>query len=175
MTTSVVSAQYCRSGGSVWFESDIVSFSRLFAHEQHDAVATYLVRSSRDKAVVLLPDRARAILAAPFDCPSVVPLDSQVSHPVQPRRTVFIQDLGDYRLSLTASIPVALDSWPGSVTACCYDLEDFGAGEDEFSAVGDLKASLVDLYFLLKSDADRLGPLPQRQWDYLRTIVRENG
>lgn len=172
MTKSVASALYCRSSGSVVFESDIASFSVMVTVGQQYADAQVFVRPSDER--VLPPTGERWIPAAPFENPGVVALDNQASQPVQPRKTIFIHDLGDRRLALEAAIPVALDFWPGSsVTACCYDLEDFGAGQDEFSALADLKESLVDLYFLLKNDADRLGPLPQRHWDYLQSIITE--
>lgn len=169
--TAVIVGQ-CISAGSILLESDIVS-AEIPTFEQYYSGGHVFVLASVETLV--FPNvKERQIPAAPFDSPCIVPLYSHASVPAQPRRTVFIQDLGDRRLSLEASIPIALDFWTDSVTACCYDLEDFGVGQDEFSALADLKASLVELYFLLKAEAGRLGPLPQRHWDYLRAIVREN-
>lgn len=88
-------------------------------------------------------------------------------------KTAFIQDLGDPRVTLLRSIPVSIDFWPDHVTACSFDIEEFGIGADEFEAVSELKASLADLYFLLKNEQGHLGPLPQKQWDFLRGIIRE--
>ena len=92
----------------------------------------------------------------------------------QRHKTVFILDLADPRVSVVRAIPVALEFWDNLVTACCYDLEEFEVAGDEFTALEQLKASIVDLYFLLKSEQSLLGLLPQRQWDYLRRMVRED-
>jgi len=100
------------------------------------------------------------------------PLWSHVAGPHH-QKTVFIRDLGDPRLSVRAAIPVYLEFWDGFITACCYDLEEFEVASDEFVVLDALKASIADLYFLLKSEQQRLGPLPQRQWDYLRPIIEE--
>lgn len=171
MSGSFVS-QYWISAGGICLESDIVSSSTLTPTVQQHS--RELLIGPTPQTSVFPRGEERQIPAPPFDQPSTVPLDMHTTRPVQPRKTVFIQDLGDPRLSLTASIPVALDFWGDSVTACCYDLEDFGVGQDEFSALADLKGSLVDLYFLLKAEADRLGPLPERHWRYLRSITREH-
>ncbi len=97
------------------------------------------------------------------------------SHPGEPhsQKTVFISDLGDPRLSLRRAIPVSLDVWDGYVTAACFDLEEFEVADGEFEAIEELKAAIVDLYLILREDRDRLGPLPQRHWDYLRRFVQE--
>lgn len=89
-----------------------------------------------------------------------------------PRKTVFIRDLRDATLVPTKPIPVSLESSDGTVTACCYDLEQFGVGENEFEALDDLCATIVELYRVLKSEK-KLGPLPQRQLVYLKRVVRE--
>lgn len=76
-------------------------------------------------------------------------------------------------VSLKRAIPVALEFWEGLVTARCHDLTEFGTGADEFEALDDLRASIVDLYSVLKADQGNLGPLAQRQLDYLEDIIRE--
>ena len=88
-------------------------------------------------------------------------------------KTVFVADLGNPKLTPRRAIPVAIDSWPDHVSACSFDIEEFGVGSDEFEAINDLKASIVDLYFLLKSEQPNLGPLPQKQWEFLKGIIRE--
>ena len=98
---------------------------------------------------------------------------SHVANPSRPPKTVFIRDLGERKLVLTASIPVSLEFWPDLVTACCYDLEEFGVGSDESSALNDLRASIVSLYRSLKEEKANLGPLPQRHWHYLSRLIAE--
>jgi hypothetical protein len=87
-------------------------------------------------------------------------------------KTVFIRDLRDAELVATRPIPVALEFMEGQVTACCYDVEQFGVGEDEFSALDDLRATLVELYHTLRAEKS-LGPLPQRQLAYLKRVLRQ--
>ncbi len=88
------------------------------------------------------------------------------------QKTVFIRDLGDPQLIAARPIPVSLEFSDGHVTACCYDVEQFGVGEDEFSALDDLRATLVELYRTLKAERS-LGPLPQRQLTYLASALKE--
>lgn len=87
------------------------------------------------------------------------------------RKTVFVRDLGDSNLVIGEPIPVSLEFSDEQVTACCYDLEQFGVGENEFSALDDLRATIVELYSALKNEP-RLGPLPQRQLAFLKRVLR---
>ncbi|MBI4608751.1 MAG: hypothetical protein HY726_07080 [Candidatus Rokubacteria bacterium] len=91
----------------------------------------------------------------------------------RPSKNIFILDLGNPRVVLTRPLPVAIQVWPDHVSTCSYDIEEFGIGADEFEAVEDLKASIADLYFVLKREGPALGPLPQRQWAFLKGIIRE--
>lgn len=84
-----------------------------------------------------------------------------------------LRDLADHRLRLIGFLPVVLQYGEESVTACSYDLEDFGVGATEFEALADLRSTIIDLYFSLKEDQDHLGPQPQREWAFLRSIVQE--
>lgn len=88
------------------------------------------------------------------------------------QKAVFIRDLGNPRLSVTAPIPVSIEVADGQVTACCYDIEQFGAGESEFAALDDLRATIVELYDTLKEERN-LGPLPRRQLAYLEQALKE--
>jgi hypothetical protein len=91
-----------------------------------------------------------------------------------PPRILHLRNLADDRLRLTAPLPVVLQYGEESVTACSYDLEDFGVGATEFDALADLRATLVELYFSLKQDRDRLGWQPRREWAFLRSIIQES-
>lgn len=88
------------------------------------------------------------------------------------QKTVFIRDLADPRVIVVEPIPVSVEFSEGQTTACCYDLEQFGIGADEFSALDDLRATIVELYFSLKRELT-LGPLPRRQLAYLKRVLRE--
>ena len=86
---------------------------------------------------------------------------------------IHVIDLGDPRLILNRPLPVVIQYGDDSVTACSYDLEDFGVGETEFEALKDLKATIVELYFTLKENQGRLGPQPEKEWVSLHSLIKE--
>lgn len=89
------------------------------------------------------------------------------------RKTVFVQDLGDARLALRELLAISIEQWPNSVTACSYDTGEFAFADDELTAIDELKALIVDLYFLLKEEQNNLGPLPLKYWNFLKSIIQE--
>lgn len=88
-------------------------------------------------------------------------------------KTIFIQDLGDFKLLLRRSLPVVVELVGRSVTAYSPDTEDYGAADDEFAALDELRSALVDRYYILRDEQDHLGPLPLKQWNFLRTIIED--
>lgn len=90
-----------------------------------------------------------------------------------PPKTVFISCLDDTHLILDKSIPVTLEFWDNYVTAFSYDLEEYGVGSDELEALRNIRISIADLYFILKEQKYNLGPVTQKQWDYLENIIKE--
>jgi hypothetical protein len=89
------------------------------------------------------------------------------------RKTVFIRSLGDPRVSLKGPIPVAVETLDGEVTVYSADTGDFVVGADEPSAIDEFRASMVELYFMLKSEKHSLGPLPQKHWHFLSSVIDE--
>ncbi len=89
------------------------------------------------------------------------------------RKTVFVQDLGDAKLMLREPLAISIEQWPDSVTVCSYDTGEFAFAGDELTAIDELKALIVDLYFLLKEEQNNLGPLPQKYWNFLRSVIQE--
>lgn len=94
----------------------------------------------------------------------------------QDRKTIFIKNLSDPRLSLREgeSLPIFVESWPQLFTACSHDIDEFAFAADEFETIEEIKASIVELYFSLKEDQNNLGPLPQKHWDFLKSVMQEN-
>lgn len=131
-----------------------------------------------------IPGQVRPVPQVPLDC---VPLELLKFHAIEdvlraftcwPRqqpvqKRIALRDLHHPRLSLREPIEVSVETWDNMVTAYCYDLDEFEAAQDEFSVLNDLRASIADLYYILKSEQGNLGPLPQEQWSYLSRIVRE--
>ena len=89
------------------------------------------------------------------------------------QKRIVLRDLHHQRLSVLTPIDVSLEIWDDVVTAYSYDLDEFEAAKEEFVALDELRASIADLYYILKSEQERLGPLPQEQWNYLSRIIRE--
>jgi len=92
-------------------------------------------------------------------------------HPV--RKSIFIGDLGDARLTLNALLPIHLERAGKQVLGYSYDLDELEVAEDEYLVIEGMKASIVDLYFMLKDEQGQLGPIPLRQWNYLRNVISE--
>ena len=90
------------------------------------------------------------------------------------KKTVLIPDLGDERLSLQNLLPVTVEYIDKQVTVYSHDLGEFAFAIDEIDAVDEFKASIVDLYFLLKEEQNNLGPLPLKHWNFLKSIIHEN-
>jgi hypothetical protein len=88
-------------------------------------------------------------------------------------RSVFIRDLGDERVSLNSPIPVTIETSGNQVSVYSLDTGDFGVGVDEQSALDEFRASMADLYFMLKEESAALGPLPQKHWNFLRSVIDE--
>lgn len=89
------------------------------------------------------------------------------------RKTVFVQDLGDARLALREPLAISIEQWPNSVTVCSYDTGEFAFADDETTAVDEMKALIVDLYYLLKEEQNNLGPLPLKYWNFLKSVIQE--
>jgi hypothetical protein len=105
---------------------------------------------------------------APSDRVTVAP------HNHRTNKTIFIRDLADSRVSLYSPLPLSIDNWGSTVTAYSQDTGEFSVALDEISAVDEIRALLVDLYFILKENRLHLGPVPARHWNFLSTMIREN-
>lgn len=88
-------------------------------------------------------------------------------------KTVYIRNLDDPRLVLKREMPITIDFSDNVFTAVSYDLEEFGIGKDEIEALKDIRDSIVSLYYMLKKEEHNLGPLPRRQWEYLKDLILE--
>jgi hypothetical protein len=88
-------------------------------------------------------------------------------------KTIFIRDLADPRVSLNGPLPVTIENLGDQVTVYSADTGDYGVGADEQSAIDEFRAAIVDVYFMLKDERQALGPLPQRHWNFLSSIIDE--
>lgn len=88
--------------------------------------------------------------------------------------TLFMHDLREDGLKLTQAIPVRIDKRDSVVTAYNPDIEVFGIGSSELEAMDDFRSAVGDLYWLLRDESEaNLGPVPSRQLQYMRAILKE--
>jgi len=86
------------------------------------------------------------------------------------RKQIFIYSLHHPQLKLKEPLAVFLESDDEQTIAFCHDLEVFGYGDTEGEALSDLRETIADLYFELSENCQKLGPLPQKVWNYLYQI-----
>ncbi|MCP4651235.1 MAG: hypothetical protein GY853_14300, partial [PVC group bacterium] len=86
---------------------------------------------------------------------------------------VFLNNLRDDNYYLLSSIAVLFEKNEDGITACFYDVNLFGYGDDEEEAIDDLCASIIDYYISLKENVQNLGPQTKKHWGYLDRIIKE--
>lgn len=91
------------------------------------------------------------------------------------KKTIYLEDLLHTELKLVHPIPVFIETEGDIVIANYYATESYGYGDTEYEALDDLRLELVNLYEDLSEDVDHLGPLPQKWWNHLQTIMRRSG
>lgn len=89
------------------------------------------------------------------------------------RKTVFVLSLGTSSLALKSPLPISLDVTATNVVAYSYDLDELAVSSSESEVLDEMRATIVETYFLLKSEQDILGPLQRRHWEFLNQIISE--
>ncbi len=87
--------------------------------------------------------------------------------------SVQIGSLLDSRLRMHSAVTISLEQEGPWHVAYCEDLNEFGYGTDPLSAVQDLRQTLAELYWELKSDRERLGQDLAQTWDRLSALIFE--
>lgn len=85
-----------------------------------------------------------------------------------------LQDLRDRRIRLVSPLYITIEQEEDLVVASNADLDAYGYGETEAGALQDLREVIVETYFDLKKDSNRLGPHLQSVWNFLDRIVVES-
>ena len=75
-------------------------------------------------------------------------------------------------LELVQPIAFEVEILEGQVIASVPDLDEYAVGETEEEAVEHLRRLIVDLYWHLAGDQDRLGPDLLEVWERLRSSVK---
>jgi len=89
------------------------------------------------------------------------------------RKTILLYSLHNPLLKLKEPLAVYLETDSEGVIAYCYDVDVFGQGDTEGEALEDLRKTISDLYSELEINKDKLGPFPEKIWDYLSSIVEK--
>lgn len=83
-----------------------------------------------------------------------------------------IRSLHDDCLETDSPISVLVEEEEEQITVYAPDLEIYGCGYDLGEALEDLRGSIVDMYYDLDKDKDKLGVDLKKIWDYLSSITR---
>ena len=86
---------------------------------------------------------------------------------------ILLDTLGDARLTVVEPFALSSHEEAGFVVVVCDELDDFGYGDDLPEAVWHFQKSVVELYFALNEDQDRLGPAMQELRAKLTRKVRK--
>lgn len=83
-----------------------------------------------------------------------------------------IRSLHDDRLEILSPISVLIEEEDEQVIAYAPDLEIYGCGYDLGESLEDLRGSIVEMYYDLEKEKDKLGVDLKKIWDYLYSIMR---
>ena len=83
-----------------------------------------------------------------------------------------IRSLHNDRLEIDSPISVLVEEGEEQIIAYAPDLEIYGCGYDLGEALDDLRRSIVEMYYDLNKDKDKLGADLKKIWDYLYSIIR---
>ena len=81
---------------------------------------------------------------------------------------VLLGSLRDGRLRVQTPIVVKCSKENEHFVAEAVEFDEFGFGKSLSEALKDLQGAIVELYFALEREADRLGPDLQRVWEKLQ-------
>jgi hypothetical protein len=143
MEMTVVDRPAVTPGGETRRESVVASYAEL-ASERH------------------------RIAAAPVGIASVAQLRAK---PSATPREVLVGTLPDPRLRLTQPIQAEVHREGGQVGVWSPEFEELGTGVHLSAAIRDFQRSVIELYFALRDDADRLGPGPSDLWQKMRIVI----
>ena len=86
-------------------------------------------------------------------------------------KQILLGSLGDGRLRVRMPIAVNLATENDDYIAEAEELSEFGFGKNPSDAINDLQRALVELWFTLQQEQDRLGPDLLGVWSKLRQKV----
>ena len=97
---------------------------------------------------------------------------AKLDEPVPASGQVLLGSLRDGRLRVYSPIRVKFTHEGQHVTAEAVDLNEFGFGRNVSEAITDLQHAIVELYFTLEKEQDRLGRDLENVWSELQKLIR---
>lgn len=88
-------------------------------------------------------------------------------------KTIFIQNLRNTQYRLKQAIPIYIELVEDAAIASYYDIDMYGEGDDEQSAIDDLCGAIIEYYESLLEDPDILGPMPKQELEFLRNLIEK--
>lgn len=85
---------------------------------------------------------------------------------------MLLGSLLDGRLRVVAPIVVKCGKENDDIVVEAVELDEFGFGKNLSEAIRDLQAAIVELYFALEQESNRLGSDLQRVWKALQRTIR---
>ena len=99
-------------------------------------------------------------------------IQSQIVGKATPK-VLHLAILRDDRLRMTDSVEVQIEQEGEFYIARCDDLNEFGYGGNPTEAIEDLQLVIVELYWSLKGEEEKLGPSMAEVWKHLRELIQE--
>jgi hypothetical protein len=88
-------------------------------------------------------------------------------------RILQLATVPDDRLRMKVPVRVNIEQEGEFYVARCNDLNEFGYGESPTEAIEDLQLVLVELYWTLKGEEEKLGTDMVEVWKHLRELIQE--
>ena len=97
---------------------------------------------------------------------------AKLDEPVPASGQVLLGSVRDGRLRVYSPIRVKFTHEGQHVIAEAVELNEFGFGRNVSEAITDLQHAIVELYFTLEKEQDRLGRDLQNVWSKLQKLIR---
>ena len=99
-------------------------------------------------------------------------LSKEIINSVDKRfRIIPLNSLKHPKYHLKAPIYINLEYEDDQVIASFDDIEAFAYAETESEAINQLSEEIINVYADLQESQDKLGPLPNKWWQYLKEII----
>jgi|GEM_PF-4977706 hypothetical protein len=86
-------------------------------------------------------------------------------------KNIFINNLRNSEYKLLSPLSIVLESEGGCISANCYDINQYGVGDNEEEAINNLCEIIIEYFECLIEDQDKLGVLPTKHWIYLKEVI----